>query len=343
VTRQPEHRPLVRPEPTRPPGTASHRVVRALGIAAVLVLVGSLIAACSEGESSRAGGRGPGAQVKTIGLMVQDLSNPFFQSMANGVKAGAAKLGATVNVQDGRQDLGVQNEQIDAFIQQKVDVLLLNAVDSVGIGPAVERAKAAGITVVAVDVNARGAEATVTLDNTNAGEIACTYLADHIGGEGNILLVNGTPISSVQDRVTGCKRALTRYPKIAIVAEQNGDNGRARAVTITTDMLTAHRDVKGIFGINDPTALGATLAAEQAGFNNLVIVGVDASPEAVAELHKPNSMFQGSAAQDPNTQGAIGLDMARRLFAGEKLEQNTVRVPTQFITRANLAQYKGWQ
>jgi ribose transport system substrate-binding protein len=212
----------------------------------------------------------------------------------------------------------------------------------VGIAPAVERAKRAGITVVAVEVTAKGAQATVTLDNTKAGEIACTYLADHIGGSGNILLVNGTPISSVQDRVTGCKRALTRYPKIAIVAEQNGDNGRARAVTIATDMLTAHRDVKGIFGINDPTALGATLAAEQAGINNRVIVGVDASPEAVAELKKPSSMFQGSAAQDPNTQGAIGLEMARKLFAGEKLEQDTVLVPTQFITRENLAQYKGW-
>ena len=313
-------------------------------VAGALLLSCAVVAGCSEGDpiSTDTGG-GPGAEVETIGLMVQDLSNPFFQSMANGVQAAAEEFGATVNVQDGRQDLGAQNQQIDAFIQQQIDVLLINAVDSEGIGPAVERAKDAGIRVVAVAVAARGAEAMVTLDNTAAGEIACTYLADQIGGAGNILLVNGTPISSVQDRVTGCKRALENYPEITIVAEQNGDNGRAEALTITTDMLTAHPDVAGIFGINDPTALGATLAAQQAGIDDLVIVGVDASPEAVAELQKPDSMFRGTAAQDPNTQGAIALEMARKLFAGEPLEQDEVLVPTKMITRENLAEYEGWK
>jgi len=316
---------------------------RARLVAGGVVLACALAAGCSEGDPVSTERGGPGAQVETIGLMVQDLSNPFFQSMANGVKAGAEKIGATVNVQDGRQDLGAQNEQIDAFIQQQIDVLLINAVDSDGIGPAVERAKAAGITVVAVDVAAKGAEAQVTLDNVEAGRQACTYLAEQIGGAGDILLINGTPISSVQDRVTGCKEALQNYPEITIVAEQNGDNGRAEALTIATDMLTAHPDVKGIFGINDPTALGATPAAEQAGFTDLVIVGVDASPEAVAELQKPDSMFKATAAQDPNTQGAIALEMAQKLFAGEELEERSVLVPTEMITRENLAQYKGWQ
>jgi ribose transport system substrate-binding protein len=313
-------------------------------VASGVVLACTMATACSEGDPVSTERGGPGAEVKTIGLMVQDLSNPFFQSMANGVEAGAEKIGATVNVQDGRQDLGAQNEQIDAFIQQQIDVLLINAVDSEGIGPAVDRAKEAGIKVVAIDVAARGADAQVTLDNTAAGNLACTYLADQIGGAGDILLINGTPISSVQDRVTGCKQALEQnYPQINIVAEQSGDNGRAEALTIATDLLTAHPDVKGVFGINDPTALGATLAAQQAGISDLVIVGVDASPEAVAELEKPDSMFEATAAQDPNTQGAIALEMAQKLFAGEPLEEQSVLVPTEMITRENLAQYKGWQ
>jgi ribose transport system substrate-binding protein len=313
-------------------------------VASGVVLACTMATACSEGDPVSTERGGPGAEVKTIGLMVQDLSNPFFQSMANGVEAGAEKIGATVNVQDGRQDLGAQNEQIDAFIQQQIDVLLINAVDSEGIGPAVDRAKEAGIKVVAIDVAARGADAQVTLDNTAAGNLACTYLADQIGGAGDILLINGTPISSVQDRVTGCKQALQQnYPQINIVAEQSGDNGRAEALTIATDLLTAHPDVKGVFGINDPTALGATLAAQQAGISDLVIVGVDASPEAVAELEKPDSMFEATAAQDPNTQGAIALEMAQKLFAGEPLEEQSVLVPTEMISRENLAQYKGWQ
>src|SRR5690625_1038742 len=198
---------------------------RAIGIVAMAATAVAL-AACSEGDPVDTDGDGAGGEIESIGLMVQDLSNPFFQSMANGVESRAEEIGASVNIQDGRQGLAAQNEQIDAFIQQGIDILLLNAVDSEGIGPAVDRAKEAGITVVAVDVTARGAEATVTLDNVQAGELACEYLAEQIGGEGDILIVDGRPISSIQDRVEGCMNALADYPDIEVVGQQNGDNGR---------------------------------------------------------------------------------------------------------------------
>lgn len=305
------------------------------------------LAACSEGDpgtepADEAEGTMGDGEFDLIGFMVQDLSNPFFLAMEEGLKAQAEEMGVEVNTQDGRQDLNAQNDQIDTFIQQGVDAIILNAVDSEGIGPAVERAIDAGIVVVAVDVEAPGAMATVTLDNRQAGEIACEYLIEQIGGSGPILLVDGTPITSVQHRVEGCQRVLEEHPDVEVVAHQNGDNGRSEALAITADMLTANPDVVGIFGINDPTALGATLAAQQAGYDDLVIVGVDASPEAVAELEKPDSMFAGTAKQDPNTQGSIALEMAASLFNGEELEEETVLVPTEMLTRDNLAEYDGW-
>lgn len=315
---------------------------KALGLTSIVVGMALAVTACSEGDPG-AGEATAGGELDQIGMTVQDLSNPFFQSMVNGVEARASELGATVNVQDGRQDLGAQSDQIDAFIQQGVDVVLLNAVDSEGIGPAVDRAREAGIVVVAVDVSARGAQATVTLDNVQAGEFACEYLVDQIGGAGDILIVDGRPISSIQDRVEGCENVLAEHPDVRVVGQQNGDNGRALALTLTTDMLTANPDVKGIFGVNDPTALGANLAAEQAGFSDLVIVGVDASPEGVSELEKAGSMFQASPKQDPNTQGSIALDMAVELFNGGTLDDDVVLVETELITRENLADYAGWQ
>lgn len=318
-------------------------------VVSMVALTGLAAVGCSSGDentgaSGTAGSPGAAAgEVKKVGLMVQDLSNPFFVSMQHGVEAKAKEIGATLSTQDGRQDLGTQNEQIDAFIQQRIDVLLLNAVDSKGIASAVVRAKAAGITVVAVDVAAEGASATITSNNVQAGTQACEYLATQIAKKGNILLVNGTPISSVQDRVRGCKQVLAKYPAIKIVGEQSGDNNRSKALTLATDMLTANPNVVGIFGINDPTALGATLAAEQAGKRGLVIVGVDGSPEAVKELKKPGTMFKGTPAQDPNLLGVTGLDMAMKLRKGEKLEQDTVLVPTKLITAQNVSTYKGWQ
>lgn len=321
-----------------------------LCIGAVLSLTTAL-AACSEGDpgedTGAEGGGGEAApagdgEFDLIGFMVQDLSNPFFLAMEEGIDEQAAEMGVQVNTQDGRQDLNAQNDQIDTFIQQGVDAIVLNAVDSEGIGPAVDRAVDAGIIVVAVDVEAPGAMATVTLDNRQAGRIACEYLIEEIGGSGEILLVDGTPISSVQDRVDGCQEVLEENPDVVVAAHQNGDNGRSEALSITQDMLTANPDVVGIFGINDPTALGATLAAEQAGYDDLVIVGVDASPEAVAELEKPDSMFAGTAKQDPNTQGSMALEMAETLFNGEELEEETVLVPTEMLTRENLDEYEGW-
>src|SRR5690606_29384231 len=183
-------------------------------------------------------------------------------------------------VQDGQQDLGAQNEQIDAFIQQQVDIILLNAVDSEGIGSAVQRALDAGITVVAVDVDAAGAQAAVTTDNVEAGRQACTALFEKMGGQGNILIVDGTPITSVQERVEGCEEVLAEYPDITVRAHQNGTDDRATGLDLTTQRLTANEDVQGIFAINDPTALGATLALGQANREGVWVVGVDGSPEA---------------------------------------------------------------
>jgi ribose transport system substrate-binding protein len=318
------------------------KALKSAALLGALALSAISLSACTEDMSASAGGE-QSTEVKAVGLMVQDLGNPFFNSMKNGVEAAAKDLGATFSAQDGRQDLAAQNDQIDAFIQQGIDVLLINAVDSEGVGPAVQRARDAGITVVAVDVGAKNAEATVTTDNVQAGRLACESLIEQIGGKGEILIVDGTPTTSIQDRVTGCEEALAAAPDVKVSGQQNGDNGREKALTLTTDMLTASPNISGIFGVNDPTALGANLAAQQAGKSNLIITGVDGSPEAVAEMGKASSMFKGTAAQDPNLLGSTALEMAVKLRAGETLENDTVLVPSSLVDASNLASYKGWQ
>jgi ribose transport system substrate-binding protein len=143
--------------------------------------------------------------------------------------------------------------------------------------------------------------------------------------------------------VQGCQEALAEHPDVTVAATQNGDNGREKAMTLTTDMLTANPNVVGIFGVNDPTALGANLAAQQAGKTNLVITGVDGSPEATKEMNAGSSMFSATSAQDPNLLGATALEMAVKLRAGETLENDTVLVPSAIVDRSNLASYKGWK
>lgn len=308
----------------------------ALGVTAALSLT-----ACTTGDETTAGSGGT-VEIEQVGLMVQDLSNPFFAAMQDAVEAKGEELGIEVNTQDGRQDLAAQNEQVDAFIQQGVDVILLNAVDSEGIASAVARAKAAGIIVIAVDVGAEGAAATVTTDNVEAGKKACEYLIQQMGGEGNLLIVDGTPITSVQDRVTGCEQVLEENPDVEVVGKQAGNNDRATALRLATDMLTANSDVDGIFGINDPSALGATLAVEQSDRSGIKITGVDGAPEAVTELQKSGSSFIGTSAQDPGRLALEGLEIAQQIADGEEPEETEMLIPTKLITADNVDTYEGW-
>ncbi len=251
-------------------------------LAASMMLSGC--SAVSNGDNA-VGETSKPTEIKSIGLMVQDMSNPFFSAMDREAKVQAKKIGATLNVQDAQLDLTTQDNQISAFIEQGVDLIIVSAVDESGLKPAIERARAAGIIVVAVDTPAKGADAIVMTDGVQAGELSCEYLANQLGGKGNILIVDGTPIQTITDRIKGCKMAIEKYPDIKVVGQQASKNDRATGLSVTTDMLTANKDVQGIFGMNDPSALGAALAVEQAGRSDQIIVtGVDGSPEGSMNL-----------------------------------------------------------
>jgi ribose transport system substrate-binding protein len=311
---------------------------------AALIMTGALaLTSCTSGDApAGGGGGGGGGEIEMVGLMLQDISNPFFAVMQDSMQQAAEQDGFQVNVQDGRQDLGQQNDQVDALIQQGADLILLNAVDSAGIASAVARAQAAGIPVVAVDVDAQGADAAVTTDNVEAGRQSCQALVDQIGGSGNILIIEGTPTSAPQDRVKGCEEVLAANPGVEVVGRQAGKNDRDSGLQLATDMLTANQDVRGIFAINDPEALGADLAVQQAGRTGVVITGVDGSPEAVKALQDPNSNFFATPAQDPGGMVLEALEVGRGLVAGNPPAERITLLAPELVTRDTVGSYEGW-
>ncbi len=282
-------------------------------------------------------------KIEKIGLMVQDMSNPFFSAMDKGAKKAAAAIGATVNTQDAQLDLANQNTQIDAFIQQGVNLIVISAVNEAGIEPAIMRAKEAGIIVIAVDTPAHGADAVVMTDAVQAGEKSCDYLFTQMGGKGEVLLVDGTPIQTIIDRIAGCRKVAAKFPDIKIVGQQASKNDRASGLAVTTDMLTAHPDVTGIFGMNDPSALGAVLAVEQAGKSGQIkVTGVDGSPEAVAELKRAGSPFIGTATQSPGGMVVKAVEIAQEIAAGKAPKDKTILIPSVLVSRDNVGEYAGW-
>ena len=319
-------------------------ISRSRAVPAALIMTGALaLTSCTSGDApAGGGGGGGGGEVEMVGLMLQDISNPFFAVMQDSMQQAAEQDGFQVNVQDGRQDLGQQNDQVDALIQQGADLILLNAVDSAGIASAVARAQAAGIPVVAVDVDAEGADAAVTTDNVEAGRQSCQALVDEIGGSGNILIIEGTPTSAPQDRVKGCEEVLAANPGVEVVGRQAGKNDRDSGLQLATDMLTANQDVRGIFAINDPEALGADLAVQQAGRTGVVITGVDGSPEAVKALQDPNSNFFATPAQDPGGMVLEALEVGRGLVAGNPPAERITLLAPELVTRDTVGSYEGW-
>jgi len=153
--------------------------------------------------------------------------------------------------------LGKQVTQIDNFIAAGVDLILLNPGDPKALGPAIKKAQAAGIIVVAVDTAAEGADATVTTNNVQAGEISCQYIVDKLGGKGEVIIENGPQVSAVIDRVAGCKNVFSKNPGIKVLSnDQDGKGSREGGLTVTQGYLTRFAKINAIFAINDPQAIG---------------------------------------------------------------------------------------
>jgi ribose transport system substrate-binding protein len=285
-------------------------------------------------------------KLNAIAVTVGDLGNPFFVQIAHGAQDAAKKINPSVkfSAESSNYDVNSQTNQMDNFISSGANLILLNAADSKGIAPAVMRAKAAGITVVAVDVAAEGGvDATVTSNNKQAGELDGKYVADRLNGKGQVVIVNGPPVSAVTDRVAGFLEVIKKYPDIKIVSkDQNAGGSRDGGLRVMTDLLTAFPKIDAVFAINDPTAIGCDLAAKQAQRKDFFIVGVDGAPDVVPSLKDKDSLIAASAAQDPYTMAGKAVEIGYDIMNGKKPAQELTLIPVDLITKDNVDQYKGW-
>ena len=284
--------------------------------------------------------------LKSIGISLGSLGNPFFVALSKGAEDQARKINPNVKVTTVGfdYDLGKQVTQIDNFIAAGVDLILLNPGDPNAIAPAIKRAQANGIVVVAVDTAAKGADATVETNNTQAGTIACAYLIDKMGGKGNLIILNGPQVSSVIERVKGCNAVAAKYPGIKILSQdQDAKGSRDGGLSVGQSLLTRFPQVDGAFAINDPTGIGFELAAKQLKRTTFPITAVDGAPDAEAALKDPNStQFVASASQDPFLMARLAVQAGVGLLNGKKPAEQIQLMDSKLVTRDNVGDYKGW-
>jgi ribose transport system substrate-binding protein len=283
-------------------------------------------------------------ELKALGISMGSLGNPYFVTLADGATARAKELNPSVKVTSvsADYDLSKQFSQIDNFISSKVDLILINAVDPSAMASAIKKARDAGIIVVAVDVDAKGVNATVQTDNVEAGKLACQFLVDKLAGKGNVIIQNGPQVTAVTDRVKGCKAALAAAPQIKVLSDdQDGKGSREGGLNVMQGYLTRFAKIDGLFAINDPQAIGSDLAAKQLNRKNIIITSVDGAPDIESAL-KSDTQVQASASQDPYMIAQKAVEIGADIMNGKKPAQQMVLLPSSLITRDNVKDYKGW-
>ena len=313
------------------------KILRRSAIVAVLAL-----AACSSHGASKSGaasgGSATSAPTKTIGVSIQNREAQFYQEMEAGMRAEAKKYGYALNVVDANRDNARQQSQVEDFISKHVNAIVLTPYDSKAIGSAIVEANRAKIPVFTADIASTSKQGVVVAhiasDNVEGGMEAGKLICKAIGGTGEVAIVDEPEVTSVQDRVRGFKEYLAAScPKAKIVADVDSGGQRDKAANDVGDILQSHPHLRGIFGINDDSALGALTAVRAAGMaGKVAIVGFDATPEARTAIAK-GEMY-GDVVQHPDQIGKMVIDTLHDYFAG-KIPPKVVKVPVGTYTAAD--------
>lgn len=279
----------------------------------------------------------PAAPKRVIGVTLLNRGALFYRDLEDGLRAAATRAGFELIVTAADFDLGRQSAQMEDFVARRVDAIVLCPVDSKGVGPAVRRANAAGIPVFTADIAAQEGEVVchIASDNVAGGRLAGEYLARTLGGKGKVAIINQPVVTSVLDRVQGFREAIARAPGIEIVADVNGQGVRDKALEAASDVLQAHPDLAGIFGINDDSVLGALDAVRQFRRDGVALVGYDATEPAVDAITRGTAL-KADVIQYPRRIGETTIDAIARHFAGDALPQ-TIPVEVGIVDRESLA------
>jgi len=279
-----------------------------------------------ETKSSAADGNTNSPRRK-IGFSALTLTNPFFQIIGETMVAAGQKQGYDVIVVSGEQDVNRQTAQIEDFIVQGVSAIVLNPCDSKAIGTAIRKANDAGIPVFTNDIKYDGTDGKVVChiatDNFQGGKLAGEAMVKLIGETGGKVAVIDYPdVESCQLRVRGFREVLDTHnaksdsAKIEIVTVLNGKGAREAGHAASRDAIQAHPDLAALFAINDPSALGARVALEEAGKADQVsIIGFDGAIEGKEAILKGDIVCD--PIQFPETMGQTTIQMIGKYFEGE--------------------------
>jgi inositol transport system substrate-binding protein len=306
----------------------------------VAVLAASALAltACAPSESAA-----PAADdTITIGATFPVLDQ-FLQKVADGMQAAADAAGAELTIVAADNQTDTQLGQVENFIAQGVDAILVVAVDTDAAGPMTDAAAAAGIPLVYVNRRPSDLPAGVPYvgsDSLLSGLLEMEQLAKLANGQGNVVILQGDPANEAAVlRTQGCKDIVAKNPGMTVTKEAAGNWQRDKGLEIMENWLQSGDQIDIVCANNDEMALGAIAALKAAGkLDSVLVGGVDATGDALAAMEAGE--LEVTVFQDASGQGGGGVDAAIKLIKGESVP-DYVDVPYVLVTLDNINDFKG--
>jgi len=273
----------------------------------------------------------------TIGVSLLTRTHPFYQDLEAGLLEAAEAKGYKLLITAGEFDVAKQKDQLQDFVVQKVNAIVVCPCDSRSIGTAIKAANEAGIPVFTADIACLAENVKivshVASDNVAGGRLAARAVIEALGGQGKVAIIDHPEVESVIQRVKGFEEEIATAPGIQVVAKLSGHGVKDQAFRTAEDILQAHPDLTAFFGINDDSALGALAAVEKAGkLGSVTIIGFDAVPEA-REAIKAGKIY-ADVVQQPHEIGKKTIEAIRTYVSGGQSEP-TVLIPCDLFTQAD--------
>lgn len=282
---------------------------------------------------------------RKFGAVYMTLNNPFYVIVDEEIRTSVENHGDVLISRDPALSVERQKAEIRELIEMGCQVLFVNPVDWHELAPVLEIARQAGVPVIAIDTNVDDdslVASTVVSDNYMAGVQCARHLISLVPG-GQVALLKHDQARSSVDRIKGFRDTLAAYPDFHVVAEAECQGQLELAMPAMAGMLREHPDINIVMALNDPAAMGALAALQQAGrLDSVLVYGVDGAQEArdmIAQGH-----MAATAVQAPRRMGQMAVEQAYRILAGEQPEP-LLQLPTKLLTRENTATevFEAWE
>ena len=226
-----------------------------------------------------------GEKQVVIGVSLLNMSSEFIVMFNSAMEARAKELGVKLIVNDAQRSAERQVQQIESFIAQRVDAIILNPCEVEASSPAVDKALAAGIPIVNVNSETRSTPtAFVGSRDEESARMAMGYIAERLNGQGNVVMMHGFMGQAAQiKRDQGAREVLAKHPGLKLLADQTAEWDRAKAMGLMENWIQSNgARINAVFAQNDEMAMGALLAVERAKMKDrMIVVGVDAIADAL--------------------------------------------------------------